>query len=66
MVEQGIGGYGLELAEKYYAQLVSEPYEVITEAQFEAARLASIEKQAMIEKDETESFEDYLRRHAGR
>lgn len=66
MLEQGIGGYGLELAEKYYEQLLNEPYEVLTEAQFEDARLASIEKQAMIEKGETESFEDYLHKHAGR
>ncbi|HEM8879901.1 TPA: glutamate--cysteine ligase [Providencia stuartii] len=66
MIEQGIGGYGLALAEKYYQQLVSEPYEVITEAQFEEARLASIEKQAMLEKEQTESFEEYLHKHAGR
>ena len=66
MLEKGIGGYGLELAEKYFEQLVNEPYEVITEEQFEQARLASIEKQAKMEQSESESFEDYLRIHAGR
>ncbi len=65
MLTQGIGGFGLELAEKYYEELINEPYEVITEEQFEAARLASIEKQAIIEQGSEESFDVYLQKHAG-
>lgn len=66
MLAQGIGGFGLELADKYFEQLISEPYEVITEAQFDEARKASEEKQSMMEAQSDESFEDYLQKHAGR
>ncbi len=35
---QGIGGYGLSLAEEYHQQLVNTAYEVLTDDAFEHER----------------------------
>ncbi|TBL43226.1 glutamate--cysteine ligase, partial [Klebsiella oxytoca] len=62
---QGIGGYGLSLAEEYHQQLVNTAYEVLTDDAFEHERISSIKRQADLEKSDTISFDEYLKLHAG-
>ena len=64
--ESGIGSYGLALADRYYDELSHEPYEVISEADFEEQRQASVDKQKAMEESDTLSFDEYLALHGGR
>ncbi|HGJ5874709.1 glutamate--cysteine ligase [Arsenophonus apicola] len=65
MIEQSISQYGLQLAKRYYQQLINEPYEVITATEFTNVHHASIRKQLAIEQADKISFERYLQKHAG-
>lgn len=60
VLKKGINQYGLELANNYYKKLISESYEIITEKDFSENYLKSIEKQSLIEKNDTVSFKKYL------
>ncbi len=66
MKSQGIGGFGLSLAEGYREALCHEPFEVLTPAMLDEQQKKSVEKQAMLEAQDTISFEEYLALHAGR
>ncbi|NHB98330.1 glutamate--cysteine ligase [Photorhabdus stackebrandtii] len=65
MKTQGIGGFGLELADKYHHQLINEKYEVISDKQFAIERRASLERQDALEHEDTISFDEYLKQQAG-
>lgn len=60
MIDKGIGGTGLALADQYRSQLREEPYEVLSEADFAKERDESWERQRAIEAADTESFEEFL------
>lgn len=66
MGEQGIGGYGLALAQRYRDQLCSEPLTLLDEATLTAKAQESLARQAALEAQDTEPFTAYLQRHAGR
>ncbi|WP_340612012.1 glutamate--cysteine ligase [Xenorhabdus bharatensis] len=65
MKTQGIDGFGLELANKYYLELVNEPYSILNDERFSAEREASVERQRNLEQQDNMSFDDYLKLHAG-
>ncbi|MCE1704383.1 glutamate--cysteine ligase, partial [Enterobacter hormaechei] len=65
MKSQGIGGFGLELADEYHQQLISEKYEVISDEQFAIERRASVERQDALEREDTMSFDEYLKQQTG-
>lgn len=65
MKEGGIGGVGLELAERYKEMLQSEPLELLTEEQLSAERDASWQRQRDLELKDQLSFEEYLLLHGG-
>lgn len=54
------GTYMLELAERYRQQLLQEPYQFYSEQQFSAAATASLEQQAVIEANDSLSFDEYI------
>lgn len=62
---QGIGHYGLSLAEQYYQELINSPYETLTENEFDHERISSIKRQADLENSDTISFDEYVKIHAG-
>ncbi|WP_036770542.1 glutamate--cysteine ligase [Photorhabdus australis] len=62
---QGIGSFGLELADEYHQQLINEEYEVISDEQFAIERRASVERQGALEQEETISFDEYLKQQTG-
>ncbi|PHM55967.1 glutamate--cysteine ligase [Xenorhabdus sp. KK7.4] len=65
MKTQGIDGFGLELANKYYLELVNEPYSILNDDHFSTEREASVERQRNLEQQDNMSFDDYLKLHAG-
>ncbi|MBJ3816075.1 glutamate--cysteine ligase [Shimwellia pseudoproteus] len=62
MLEKGIGGTGLELANKYHEMLRSEPLEVLSEADFSAEHDESWTRQRKMEAQDSEPFESWLAR----
>ncbi|PSN08584.1 glutamate--cysteine ligase [Siccibacter turicensis] len=64
MIDEGIGGTGLALAEQYRAELREEPLEILKEEDFSREREASIVRQREIEAADSESFEQFLARNA--
>ncbi|EKS7794951.1 glutamate--cysteine ligase [Edwardsiella piscicida] len=66
MGERGIGSYGLALAQRYRDRLCSEPLTLLDEATLTAQAQSSVTRQAALESQDSESFADYLRQHAGR
>ena len=64
MLEEGIGGTGRELADRYRTLLREEPLEILSEADFAAEREASVQRQKKVEAADSESFEALLARHA--
>ncbi|MCE1914736.1 glutamate--cysteine ligase, partial [Enterobacter hormaechei] len=58
-------GFGLELADEYHQQLISEKYEVISDEQFAIERRASVERQDALEREDTMSFDEYLKQQTG-
>ncbi|RYA67334.1 glutamate--cysteine ligase, partial [Enterobacter cloacae complex sp. 2DZ2F16B1] len=64
MLEEGIGGTGRELADRYRTMLREEPLEILSEADFAAEREASVQRQKKVEAADSESFEALLARHA--
>lgn len=65
MGNNGIGGYGLALAQRYCEQLCAEPLTLLDEAELARQAQASIDRQAALESADSEPFEHYLHRHAG-
>ncbi|MCB5227948.1 glutamate--cysteine ligase [Alishewanella sp. 16-MA] len=57
------GRYMLELAEQYRQQLISEPYQQYSEAQFTAASSDSLQRQADIEAADDISFAEYIQQY---
>lgn len=64
MLEEGIGGTGRELADRYRTMLREEPLEILSEADFVAEREASVQRQKKVEAADSEPFEALLTRHA--
>ena len=64
MIEEGIGGTGRALADRYRTQLREEPLEILSEEDFIAERDASVARQKKIEAEDSEPFEALLARHA--
>ena len=64
MLEEGIGGTGRELADRYRTMLREEPLEILSEADFVAEREASLQRQKKVEAADSEPFEALLARHA--
>ncbi|WP_058913533.1 glutamate--cysteine ligase [Entomohabitans teleogrylli] len=64
MIEKGIGGTGLELANHYREMLQSEPLELLSEAQLQAERDASWARQRDIEARDSEPFDSWLAKQA--
>lgn len=64
MIDNGIGGTGLALAEQYRAMLREEPLEVFTEADFEKEHDASWQRQREIEESDREPFDEWLAKQA--
>ncbi|KAA1181117.1 glutamate--cysteine ligase [Photorhabdus heterorhabditis] len=65
MKTQGIGSFGLELADEYHQQLINEEYEVISDEQFAIERRASVERQDALEQEDTINFDEYLKQQTG-
>ncbi len=65
MKEQGIGGFGKSLAEKYSQMMRSEPLSVLSEEELDAEGKASVIRQQKIEASDTQSFDDYIQENAG-
>ncbi|MBC8952087.1 glutamate--cysteine ligase [Xenorhabdus sp. PB62.4] len=66
MKTQGIVGFGLELAKKYSQELIEEPYSILNnDESFSAERDASVLRQHNLEQQDSMSFDDYLKLHAG-
>ncbi|AOM40924.1 glutamate--cysteine ligase [Xenorhabdus hominickii] len=66
MKAQGIVGFGLELANKYHEELIEEPYSILSDEKFSVERDVSVSLQHRLEQQDSMSFEDYLKLHAGR
>lgn len=64
MLESGIGGTGKALGDEYRKMLREEPLEILSEADFEAEREASLARQHQIEEADTEPFSELVARHA--
>ena len=64
MIEEGIGGTGRALADRYRTQLREEPLEILSEDDFIAERDASVARQKKVEAEDSEPFEALLARHA--
>lgn len=64
MLEEGIGGTGRELADRYRTMLREEPLEILREDDFIAEREASVMRQQKVEAEDSEPFEALLARHA--
>lgn len=65
MIDNGIGGTGLALAEHYRTLLREEPLEVMTEADFARERDASLQRQRDIEAADSEPFTAWLAKNGG-
>ncbi len=57
MIEEGIGGTGRALADRYRTQLREEPLEILSEDDFIAERDASVARQKKVEAEDSEPFE---------
>ena len=64
MIEEGIGGTGRALADRYRTQLREEPLEILSEDDFIAERDESVARQKKVEAEDSEPFEALLARHA--
>lgn len=64
MLDEGIGGTGKALGEQYRNMLREESLELLSEADFEAERVASWERQRKIEAADSEPFSAVVARHA--
>jgi len=64
MLEDGIGGTGRALGDKYRTMLREEPLEILREADFVAEREASRVRQREIEAADSEPFAALVARHA--
>jgi glutamate--cysteine ligase len=64
MLEEGIGGTGRELADRYRTMLREEPLEILREEDFITEREASAVRQQKIEAEDSEPFAALLARHA--
>lgn len=65
MIEKGIGGTGLALAEQYRETLIREPLAILTETQLDNEGLASVQRQHEIEAQDSESFDRWLASNNG-
>lgn len=65
MKSQGIVGFGLELAEQYHSELVEEHYSILDDENFSIERETSVSRQHSLEQQDSMSFEEYLKLHAG-
>ncbi|KEY60986.1 glutamate--cysteine ligase [Serratia sp. DD3] len=65
MKAEGIGRVGLDLAEQYRQILVSEPLEILTEAQLEQEQKSSWQRQYEIEAGDTLTFDEFLKANGG-
>jgi glutamate--cysteine ligase len=63
MIDQGIGGTGKSLADKYRTMLREEPLEILREDDFRKECDASLARQKDVEASDTETFEALLARH---
>lgn len=64
MIDRGIGGTGNALGEAYRTLLQEEPLEILSEADFEAEREASVTRQREMEAADTEPFSALVARFA--
>ncbi len=64
MIDNGIGGTGLALAEQYRQILVQEPLEILTEDVLQKEHDASWQRQRDIEASDNEPFDVWLAKHA--
>ncbi|MGM3172947.1 glutamate--cysteine ligase [Dickeya lacustris] len=60
MLESGSGGVGLRLAAEYREQLLQEPLELLSDAQFASESERSWQHQRQLETEDTLSFDAYL------
>ncbi|CDG22136.1 Glutamate--cysteine ligase [Xenorhabdus poinarii G6] len=65
MKSQGVGHFGLALANQYHNELTEEHYSILDDERFSVEREASISRQHHIEQQDSMSFEEYLKIHAG-
>ncbi|OZI13987.1 glutamate--cysteine ligase [Sodalis-like symbiont of Philaenus spumarius] len=66
LIEHGIGGLGLILANDYLQTLRDEPLQVLNEAQLDEERLRSWQRQRSFEVADRLSFDEFLARQNGR
>lgn len=64
MIDQGIGGTGKALGDAYRTLLREEPLEILSEADFDAEREASVARQREIEAADSEPFSALVARFA--
>ncbi|AHF73412.1 glutamate--cysteine ligase [Candidatus Sodalis pierantonius str. SOPE] len=66
LIEHGIGGQGLILANDYRQTLCDEPLEVLKEAQLDDERIRSWQRQRALEAADSLSFDEFLASQNGR
>ncbi|WP_171997957.1 glutamate--cysteine ligase [Cronobacter sp. JZ38] len=64
MIENGIGGTGRELADRYRTMLREEPLQALQEEDFRKEQAASLARQREIEAADTEPFDEWLAKQA--
>lgn len=64
MIDNGIGGTGLALAEQYRQQLINEPLEILTTEVLQQEHDASWQRQRDIEAGDSEPFETWLEKQS--
>ncbi|EOL8986249.1 glutamate--cysteine ligase [Cronobacter dublinensis] len=64
MIENGIGGTGRELADRYRTMLRDEPLQALQEEDFRQEQAASLARQREIEAADTEPFDEWLTKQA--
>ncbi|ELY6275054.1 glutamate--cysteine ligase [Cronobacter muytjensii] len=64
MIENGIGGTGRELADRYRTMLREEPLQALQEEDFCKEQAASLARQREIEAADTEPFDEWLAKQA--
>ncbi|EKY3223477.1 glutamate--cysteine ligase [Cronobacter dublinensis] len=64
MIENGIGGTGRELADRYRTMLRDEPLQALREEDFRQEQAASLARQREIEAADTEPFDEWLTKQA--
>lgn len=65
MLDNGIHKYGCELAGQYRDQLINEPFEILSEADFKREGVTSWLKQRELEASDTLSFDEFLAKQVG-